>query len=339
MLKIGLMGFGRIGRNLFRQTIDHDDLQVVAISDRAQPDALTYLLKYDSIYGRFDRPVELVDGALSVDGRSIPFIESGAPGEIDWAAAGVDVVVQAIGERHRTAAALDQHLAHGASRVVLASTPETPGELPILIPGVNDSILTPTTRAVAMGSNTAHALAPVLKVLSETFGLEYAYFTTVHAFSGSQRLADVPTHGFRTSRAAGENIIPAPTNSPEILAQVFPELAGRLQGMALNVPVPDGSTVDLVAKFSSPISKESINAAIHAAAVGPFAGILDYTEDPIVSSDVIGATASGVYDSLATMVMDDDLAKLIIWFDNGWGYTARIVQTLERMNAMKEAGA
>ncbi|NND83735.1 MAG: type I glyceraldehyde-3-phosphate dehydrogenase [Acidimicrobiia bacterium] len=339
MLRIGLMGFGRIGRNLFRQIIDHDDLQVVAISDQAQPDALTYLLKYDSIYGRFDRPVELVDGALSVDGRSIPFIESGAPGEVDWAAAGVDVVVQAIGERHRTAAALDQHLARGASRVILASTPETPGELPILIPSVNDSVLTPTTRAIAMGSNTAQALAPVLKVLLETFGLDHAYFTTVHAFSGSQRLADVPTSGFRTSRAAGENIIPAETNSPEILAQVFPELAGRLQGMALNVPVPDGSTVDMVARFSSPITKESLNAAIHAAAVGSSANVLEYTEDPIVSSDVIGSTASGVYDSLATMVMDDDLAKLIIWFDNGWGYSARIVQTLERMNAMKEAGA
>jgi glyceraldehyde 3-phosphate dehydrogenase len=161
----------------------------------------------------------------------------------------------------------------------------------------------------------------------------------VHAFSGSQRLADVPTSGFRTSRAAGENIIPSETNSPEILAQVLPDLAGRMKAMALNVPVPDGSTVDMVVRFSSPVTKETLNAAVSAASVGSFAGVLGYTEDPIVSSDVIGSTESGVFDSLATMVMDDDLAKLIVWFDNGWGYAARIVQTLERMNAMKEAGA
>jgi glyceraldehyde 3-phosphate dehydrogenase len=257
---------------------------------------------------------------------------------VDWASVGVDVVVQAVG-RYRTRADVEMHLARGASRVLLASTPETPGDLPILIPGINDEILTPSARVMAMGSNTAHAVGPVLRILNTTFGIKRANFTTVHAFSGSQRLADVPTEGFRTSRAAGENIIPSPTNSPEILTQVMPELHGKLQAMALNVPVPDGSTVDLVAHLNTATSVQEVNAAIKAATVGRFAGILEYTEDPIVSSDVIGSPASGVFDSIATMVMGGDFLKAIIWFDNGWGYTARMVEALERFNAMKEAGA
>ncbi len=338
MLRIGLMGLGRIGRNLFRQLLDHPSLEIVAICDIADPEALTYLLKYDSIYGRLDRPVRFTDGALHVDDRVIPFVPGRAPGDVDWAAAKVDVVVQAVG-RYRTRVDVEKHLAAGAGRVVLASTPETPGDLPILIPGINDEILTPRDRVMAMGSNTAHAVGPVLRILDTTFGLKRAYFTTVHAFTASQRLADVPTEGFRTSRAAGENIIPSPTNSPEILTQVLPELEGKIRAMALNVPVPDGSTVDLVAHLERRTSVAEVNAAIRSATEGRFAGILEYTEDPIVSSDVIGSPASGVFDSLATMVMGDDLAKLIIWFDNGWGYTARIVEALERIDDMKEEGA
>ncbi len=332
------MGLGRIGRNLFRQLLDHPSLEIVAICDIADPGALTYLLKYDSIYGRLDRPAAFESGALLVDGRSIPWLAGREPGDVDWASVGVDVVVQAVG-RYRTRADVERHLGRGATRVLLASTPEVPGDLPILIPGINDEVLTPAAKVMAMGSNTAHAVGPVLRILNSTFGIRRAYFTTVHAFSASQRLADVPTEGFRTSRAAGENIIPSPTNSPEILAQVLPELAGKLQAMALNVPVPDGSTVDLVAHLESQTSVVELNASIKSASVARFEGILEYTEDPIVSSDVIGSPASGVFDSKATMVMGGDLAKVIIWFDNGWGYTARMVEALERFNAMKEAGA
>lgn len=313
-------------------------MEIAAISDIADPAALTYLLRYDSIYGRLNRPVEFLGDALHVDGRAIPWLTGRAPGEVGWEDVGVDVVVQAVG-RYRTRADVEKHLARGASRVILASTPETPGDLPILIPGINDEILAPSTRVMAMGSNTAHAVGPVLSVLDDAFGLKRAFFTTVHAFSGSQRLADVPTDGFRTSRAAGENIIPSPTNSPEILTQVLPGLAGKIKAMALNVPVPDGSTVDLVAQLAGSTSIEELNAVVRSATLGRFRGILEYTEDPIVSTDVIGSPASGVFDSLSTMVMGGDLAKLIIWFDNGWGYTARIVGVLERLNAMKEAGA
>lgn len=338
MTRIGLMGFGRIGRNLFRQLADRDDLEIAAIIDRADPDALTYLLKYDSIYGRFPHEVAYSDGALSFKGDRIPFRSVTEPAEIAWTDFDVDVVVQAIGQ-YRTREFVEQHLAAGAPRVVLASTPETPGELPILIPGVNDEVLDGDTTVIAMGSNTSQAMVPVLKVLDEEFGIVRAFFTTVHAFTSHQRLADVPTSDFRSSRAAGENIIPAPTGSPAIITQVLPQLSGKISAMALNVPVPDGSTVDLSVRLADQTTAEGINDVLRAAAAGPFAGRLEYTEDPIVSSDVRGSFASGIVDGLGTMIMGGNLAKVITWFDNGWGYTARMVEALERIAALEEVPA
>lgn len=338
MARIGLMGFGRIGRNLFRQLAERDDHEIVAIVDRADPEALTYLLRYDSIYGRFPHPVSITDGALDFAGRSIPFLSVQEPSELDWSAYDVDVVVQAIGQ-YRTREFSEQHLAAGAPIVVLASTPETPGELPILIPGFNDEVLSRDTTVIAMGSNTSQAMVPVLSTLDDAFGIRRAFFTTVHAFTSHQRLADVPTTDFRTSRAAGENIIPAPTNSPEIITQILPQLEGRISAMALNVPVPDGSTVDLVVDLDATPGAEAVNAALRTAAEGRFSGSLEYTEDPIVSSDVRGSTASGIVDGLATMAMDGDLVKVITWFDNGWGYTARIVEVLDRLDAREEVPA
>lgn len=328
MTRIGLMGFGRIGRNLFRQLADRDDMEVVAVVDRADPEALTYLLKYDSIYGRFAHDVEYTDGALRFDGRAIPFIAVETPSELDWTEYDVDIVVQALGQS-RSLEYVEQHLAAGAPRVVLASTPEVPGEMPILIPGINDEVLDDAPKIIAMGSNTSQAMVPVLAALDAEFGIDNAFFTTVHAFTSGQRLADVPTKSFRTSRAAAENIIPSGTNSPEIITQILPQLEGKIAAMALNVPVPDGSTVDMVVRLSRPSSKEGVNAALEAAASG--ATGIDYTEDPIVSSDVRGSTASGIVDGLATMAMDGDLVKVVTWFDNGWGYTARMIEAIEEI--------
>jgi glyceraldehyde 3-phosphate dehydrogenase len=324
------MGFGRIGRNVFRLLHDHPWLEVGAIADTSDPAGLTYLLKYDSIYGRFPRPVSYRDGSLVMGGRNIAFLSAKEPGDAPWADLGVDLVVEATG-RYRTAGHVKRHLGAGALRVVVASTPEKPGEIPILLRGVNDDILTPDVEAVALGSNTSNALAPVLRMLDNAVGLERAFFTTVHAMTRDQRLADVPGTGFRTSRAAAENIIPAETNSPDIIEQVMPDMAGKLSAMALNVPVADGSTVDLVADVRERTSKEAVNAAVEAACRGRFEGIIEYTTDPIVSSDVRGSRHSGVFDSLATMVMEDDLVKVIVWFNNGWGYSARIVEVLESM--------
>ncbi|MGQ0847524.1 MAG: type I glyceraldehyde-3-phosphate dehydrogenase [Actinomycetota bacterium] len=330
MSRIGLMGFGRIGRNVFRLLVDHTDLEVAAIADIADPAGLTYLLKYDSIYGRFPRPVSYANGTLRVDDHSIAFLTARAPGDVDWKSLGVDLVVDAT-SKYRTLEAASLHLRAGAKRVVIASTPEKPGEIPVLLRGINDARLEEGTEVIALGSNTSNAAAPILRILDNALGLERAFFTTVHAMTTDQRLADVPGTGFRTSRAAGENIIPAETNSPEILAQVMPELAGKISAMALNVPVADGSTVDMTAVVRQPTSKEAVNAAVAAAASGRFRGLVEFTSDPIVSSDVKSSTFSGIFDSLSTMVMEETMVKTITWFNNGWGYSARIVEVLELM--------
>jgi glyceraldehyde 3-phosphate dehydrogenase len=326
------MGFGRIGRNVFRLLVDHPRLEVAAIADIDDPTGLTYLLKYDSIYGRFPRPVSYEDGSLLVDDRPVAFLNARQPGDADWGSLGVELVVEATG-RYRNAEAVRAHLAAGAQRVVVASTPEKPGDLPVLLRGINDNVLTATTEAVALGSNTSNAVAPILRILENALGIERAFFTTVHAITNDQRLADVPGTDFRTSRAAAENIIPAPTNSPDILSQVMPELTGKISAMALNVPVADGSTVDLTAVVNQPTSKEAVNAAVAAAASGRFNGIIEYTADPIVSSDVRSSTYSGIFDSLATIVMEGTMVKTITWFNNGWGYSARIVEVLEEMSS------
>lgn len=336
MVKIGLMGFGRIGRNLFRQLRSHDEMSVGAIVDVVEPKGAIYLLKYDSIYGRFPEAVALEGTTVHVGDQAIPFLNAKQPGEVDWGSLGVQVVVQATGGKYRTAEWCRRHLASGAQRVILASTPENPDEIPILLTGVNDHVLGPGTDIVAMGSNTSNALAPLLRILEQGPGLERAFFTTVHAFTNSERLADVPTNDFRSSRAAGENIIPADTGTPQILEAVMPEMKGKIAGMALNVPVPDGSTIDTVAILSRAVSKDSLNQLVKEAALSRYPGIFEYTEDPIVSSDVIGSTYSGIYDSLATLVMEETMAKTVVWFDNGWGYTARIVETIGKLG--KELG-
>ena len=329
-MTVGLMGFGRIGRNVFRLLAD-DRINVGAIVDVAEPDALAYLLKYDSIYGRFERDVTLDGSTLVVDDHRIPIVNAREPGDIDWSALGVSTVVQATG-KYRTTEWCRRHLEMGASRVILASTPEEPGDMPILLRGVNDEVLTPETRIIAMGSNTSNALAPLLQVLDDGFGLKRMYFTTVHAYTNKERLGDVPTDDFRSSRAAGENIIPSPTNSPEIIAQVLPAFAGRLSGMALNVPVENGSTIDSVAELATDVTVADVNEAVREATEVRFAGILGYTEDPIVSSDVRGSRYSGIFDSLATLVVGGSMLKTIVWFDNGWGYSVRVVEALHAIH-------
>lgn len=336
--RIGLMGFGRIGRNVFRMVADHPDLEIAAIADVAEPNGLTYLLKYDSIYGRFRHPVDLQGSSLFLDGRKIPFLDARQPGDADWEALDVDIVVQATGG-YRTADWCKKHLEAGASRVILASTPETPGDIPLMLRGINDDLLTPEVPIISLGSNTSNALAPVLRILDRSFGIDRAFFTSVHAMTNSQRLADVPGSGFRQSRAAGENIIPGETNSAQLLMQVMPELAGKLSASALNVPVADGSTVDLVTKLESPVTIEEVNAAVRSAASASFKGIIEYSTDPIVSSDVRMAPQSGVFDSLATMVIGGTMAKTITWYNNGWGYSARLIEVAEQMAANIEEGA
>ncbi|MCB2223320.1 MAG: glyceraldehyde-3-phosphate dehydrogenase [Actinobacteria bacterium] len=334
--RVGLMGFGRIGRNVFRQLEDHPSIEVAAIVDIADPEALVYLLRYDTIFGRFPKKVSLVDGALAVDGRKIPMLQAKDPKDVDWSAYGVDVVVQAT-RKHRTVAECTDHLTNGADHVILATVPDDPSAIETLVMGVNDEVLDSGDRIISLGSNTSNALAPVLKILDDEFGIQHALYTTVHALTNEQRLADVPGDSLRLSRAAAENIIPAPTNSPEIIERVLPAVSGKLVGMALNVPVADGSNVDLVAFLEKPATRDEVNAAIAKAAAE--SRILEYTEDPIVSTDVIGNPHSAIFDGLATVVMDGTLLKAVIWFDNGWGYAARAVELMEKLAEFKEVSA
>ena len=325
------MGFGRIGRNVFRLLYGRSDMQVGAISDVADPESLTYLLRYDSFLGRFPAPVGLRDSHLIVDDRAIPFLDGAEPGEVNWQELGVDIVVQAT-RKHRTASWTRRHLDAGARYVVLASVPEDLGDLPIVLWGINDELIGPDNPIVALGSNTSNAVAPILQIIDNRFGIDRVFFTTIHGFTNDQRLADVPSGQFRGSRSAAENIIPTETNSPEILGRVLPGLAGKIQAMALNVPVSEGSTVDLVTITNEPTSEEELNEAVQKEVEARYPEIIEYTTDPIVSSDVVG-THSGIFDSLATMVVDGTMCKCVVWFDNGWGYAARVIDTATRYAA------
>jgi glyceraldehyde 3-phosphate dehydrogenase len=323
--RIGLMGFGRIGRNVFRLLHDRDDLDIVAIADIAKPEALTYLLKYDSIYGRFPVDVEYHDGSLQYGSKTVSFKDSRAPADTDWGSLDVDIVLETT-SRYRTRESLQGHLDSGASKVVLTSSPEKPGEIPLVLCGINDDVLDSGPEIVALGSNTSNAAAPILSILDEAFGLDRVYMTVVKAMSNAGRLADVPTDAYRTSRAAGENIIPAETNSAEIITQALPDLAGKLMVTALNVPVPDGSTIDMVAETSQPVTADEVNDRIKGEVASKYSHVIEFVADPIVSSDVRLNSHSGIYDSLATMVTGDNLLKTITWFNNGWGYSHRVVE-------------
>jgi glyceraldehyde 3-phosphate dehydrogenase len=335
MTRIGLMGFGRIGRNVFRLLHDRDDLDIVAISDIADPAALTYLLKYDSLYGRFPGEVSYEGGVLDYNGKEVVFDDARTPADTSWSQTGVEVVLDTT-SRYRTSQTLQGHLDNGARRVILTSSPERPGEIPLLLRGINDDVLDIEPNIVALGSNTSNAAAPILATLDRAFGLERVFMTVVKAMSNAGRLADVPTDAFRTSRAAAENIIPAQTNSAEIITQALPELEGKMSVVALNVPVSDGSTVDMVAQTREKVDSETVNDTVHGDIMKRYQGVIDYVSDPIVSSDVRLDPHSGIFDSLATMVTGDDLVKTITWFNNGWGYSHRVVEVAARVGAQLE---
>lgn len=329
--RVALMGFGRIGRNVFRLLASHPFLEVGVIADVADPVGLAYLLKYDSIYGRFPGQVSYADGVLVTNEQETPIIDARRPGDVDWREWDASLVVQATGQQ-QTMEECRRHIGAGARCVVLASTPLTLGDIPILLRGVNDQVMESGTEVIALGSNTSNALAPILCTLSDSFGLVRGFFTSVHAITNAQRLADVPTSGFRSSRAAADNIIPSPTRAADILAAIRPEFSGKLRALALNVPVADGSTVDLVAELETAVDAARVNQALREACQTRYRGIVEYSTDPIVSSDVTDVTESAVFDSLATMVIGGHLVKTVTWYNNGWGYAARIVEVLERMS-------
>jgi len=331
MTRVAINGFGRIGRTVFRIIVSRpeSDIEVVAINDLSDDDILGYLLEYDSVMGRFDQTVSIEDGLMRVGDHEVKMLMERDPTKLPWAELDVDVVVEATGV-FRDRASLQSHLDSGAKRVVLTVPAKDDIDETVVL-GVNDEDLDADDLIVSNASCTTNCLAPLAKVLDDAFGIRKGVMTTVHAYTNDQRLADVPHADLRRSRAATENIIPTTTGAAKAVGQVLPNLDGKLDGMAMRVPVPDGSTVDLVVELDTDVSVEEVNAAVKAAAEGEMAGILEYTEEPIVSTDVIGNPHSSIFDASGTHVLGGNLVKVMSWYDNEWGYSNRVVDLIERL--------
>ncbi len=331
--KVAINGFGRIGRTVFRMLSKRDDIEVVALNDVSANEGLVYLLRFDTVYGPYEGKVELHDGRMRAGTQDVLMLEEKEPAKLPWKRLGVDVVIEATG-RFRKREQIGWHLEAGAKRVILTVPAKDEIDATVVI-GVNDQDLKPEHRIVSNASCTTNCLAPVAKVLHEKFGIVKGYITTVHAYTNDQRLADVPHSDLRRSRAAAENIIPTTTGAARAVGKVLPALKGKLDGIAMRVPVPDGSTVDLVAELEKPASVDAINAAMKGASQAPpLKGILEYTEDPIVSSDIIQDGSSAIFDALSTRVLGGNFAKVIAWYDNEWGYSCRVVDLIRKMAAM-----
>jgi glyceraldehyde 3-phosphate dehydrogenase len=329
-MKIAINGFGRIGRSLARLLACDPDIEVVAINDIADNEPLAYLLKYDTVMGRFEHDVRIEGDDLVAGSQRSRLTKCARPGDLPWRELGVDVVVEASG-RFRERAELEQHLAAGAGKVLLTVPAKDEIDATIVL-GVNDEVLEPGHRIVSNASCTTNCLAPLAKVIDERFGLERGLMTTVHAYTNDQRLADWSHKDLRRSRAAGENTIPTTTGAARAVGQVLPGLRGKLDGLAMRVPVPDGSIVDLVASVSRDVSVESLNDAMREAAEGPMRGILEYSTEALVSCDIVGNPHSCIFDAPLTRAAGRTV-KVFAWYDNEWGYANRVVDLARRMGA------
>ena len=331
-IQIGINGFGRIGRSVFRILSDRDDIHVVCINDLFENEQLAYLLKYDTVMGIFKKDVKATEDALYVGDEKIEMTEHRDPAVIPWKALGVDVVIESTGV-FRERAGLEKHLAAGARKVLLTVPAKDEIDATIVL-GVNDDELKAEHRIVSNASCTTNCLAPIAKILDESFGIEEGFITTVHAYTNDQRLADVPHKDFRRSRAAGENIIPTTTGAARAVGKVLPGLQGKLDGLAMRVPVPDGSIVDLVTRLQSQPSAGEVNATVRRAAEGPMKQVLEYSEAPLVSSDIIGNPHSSIFDAMSTSSLADGYLRVISWYDNEWGYSNRVVDLIDKMSAI-----
>ena len=330
--RVGINGFGRIGRAILRVVAERSDLEVVAINDLFPTKALAYLFQYDTVMGVFEGDIRCDDQSLTVNGKRIATTKEKSPGAIPWKELGVEIVVESTGV-FRTRASLEPHLAAGASRVVL-TVPAKDAIDAMIVMGVNDDTLEPGHRLVSNASCTTNCLAPIAKILHDRFGIEEGLMTTVHAYTNDQRLADVPHKDLRRSRAAAANIIPTTTGAARAVTTVLPALKGRLDGMAVRVPVPDGSVVDLACRLSRNVTAAEVNGAVRAAAEGPLARYVAYSEVPLVSSDIVGNPHSAIFDALSTDAPGDAFVRVLAWYDNEWGYSHRVVDLVERLAAL-----
>jgi len=330
-LRIGINGFGRIGRQVVRAAIERGEpLEFVAVNDITDADTLAHLLKYDSVHGVWDKTsAKAKNGHLDVCGKTIQVLSEKDPAKLPWKSLGVQAVLEATG-RFTDRESGAQHLGAGASHVLI-SAPAKGVDLTFVF-GVNDQAFdTKKHQVVSIGSCTTNCLAPVAKVLNDTFGIEQGFMTTIHAYTNDQRILDLPHKDLRRARAAAVNLIPTSTGAAKAIGEVLPELKGKLDGIAVRAPIMDGSLTDLVCRVKKPADKAAIHAAMQAAASGPMKGVLEFCEDPIVSSDIIGNPHSSIYDSLSTNVMDGSLVKVLAWYDNEWGFSNRVVDALLKM--------
>jgi glyceraldehyde 3-phosphate dehydrogenase len=330
-VRVGINGFGRIGRNIFRAAHEAgSDLEFVAVNDITDAATLAHLLKYDSTYGRFPGTVDARDDVIVVDESEVRVLSERDPADLPWSDLGVDVVIESTGIFTKRDGAA-KHLEAGAKKVVI-SAPATDPDVTVAL-GVNfdDSYDPESHNIISNASCTTNCLAPVAKVLHEAVGIERGLMTTIHAYTADQRLQDMPHKDLRRARAAALNLIPTTTGAAKAVGLVLPELDGKLNGVAIRAPVPTGSIVDLVFDAGSETSADKVNAALEQAADGPLAGILDYTEDPIVSTDIIKNPHSSIFDAEQTMVTDGRLVKVFAWYDNEWGYSNRCVEVAAKV--------
>ncbi|HLN93144.1 MAG TPA: type I glyceraldehyde-3-phosphate dehydrogenase [Thermoanaerobaculia bacterium] len=328
-IRVGINGFGRIGRSVFRILSGRDDMEVVCVNDLYDNEQLAYLLKYDTVMRVFQREVTADADAMYVDGRKVVMTEEKDPAKIPWGKLGVEIVVEATGVLTRREK-LEPHLAAGAKKVILTVPPKDKVDAMVVV-GVNDGDLTSAHRIVSNASCTTNCLAPLAMVLDDAFGIEEGFMTTVHAYTNDQRLADVPHKDLRRSRAAAENIIPTTTGAARAVGEILPKLKGRLDGMAMRVPVPDGSVVDLSCRLRGKPAARDVNDVVRAAAEGRLKGVLEYSEVPLVSSDIIGNPHSSIFDALSTSAKGDGFVKVLSWYDNEWGYSNRVVDLIARL--------
>jgi glyceraldehyde 3-phosphate dehydrogenase len=330
--RIAINGFGRIGRMLYRALERFsDEIEVVAINDLTEPKVLAHLLKYDSVHGKYPGEVSYDETHLIINGKSIPVFAKKDPLELPWKDLNVDIVAECTG-KFRKRADLEKHIQTGAKRVALSVPADKKEDVDItIVLGVNDHMLKSDHIFVSNASCTTNCLAPVVKVLHEHFGIEHGFMNTVHAYTNDQIILDAPHKDLRRARAAGLSIIPTSTGAAKAIGLVIPELAGKLDGISMRVPVPDGSVVDLTATLKKATTKEEINAAMKHAAENELKGILEYVEDPIVSVDIIHNSHSSIFDAQLTQVIDGTLVKVIAWYDNEWGYSNRLAELIVKM--------
>jgi len=330
-MRVAINGFGRIGRSVFRVLDHHKEIDLVAINDIFDKDALVYLLKYDTVMGRFPGKVALDGDILNAGHQQVRLLSERIPEQLPWGDLGIDVVVESTGI-FRQRAQLENHLTAGAKKVILTVPPKDEIDYMVVL-GVNDDGLTADHNIISNASCTTNCLAPMAKVLHEAFGIELGVINTIHAYTNDQRLADVPHSDWRRSRAAAENVIPTTTGAARAVGKVLPELNGKLDGIAMRVPVPDGSVVDFNVRLEQDVTLENINDAVHAAAEsGPLAKVLEYSILPVVSTDIIGNEHSSIYDAPFTRVIGGNFIKTLNWYDNEWGYSNRVVDLIGILN-------